>query len=80
MNAKNNKRNSVLIGFELDTGLLEVLEKRRKELGVTKRKYVNDLILKDLGYTIIPAQIIPPRIVKIQSELDKVLESDEDSV
>ena len=67
-----NERNSILVGFELDLSIVPLMEKKIRELKTTKRKYVSDLILKDLGYTIIPAQVIPPKIVKIEKDEESV--------
>lgn len=66
------KRNAELIAVELDKEIMKVLETKIKKLGVTKRKYVGDLILRDLGYTIIPAQIIPPKYVQIERDEESV--------
>jgi len=67
-----NNRNAQLIAVELDKEVMKVLEAKIKNLQVTKRKYLNDLILRDLGYTIIPAQIIPPKYVKIERDEESV--------
>jgi hypothetical protein len=67
-----NNRNAELIAFELDKSIMSIVEQKVKKLGLTKRQYLTNLVLKDLGYTIIPAQVIPPKIVKIERDEESV--------
>jgi len=72
MSKPKRSREAILMGFELDREILPALEEKIKTLKISKRKYLTDLILKDLGYTIIPAQVIPPKLVKIERDEESV--------
>lgn len=67
-----NNRNAELVAFELDREIMKMVEEKVKKSGVTKRQYLTNLVLRDLGYTIIPAQVIPPRVVKIERDEESV--------
>lgn len=56
-------RQRVLIGIELDTEILPLVETRIKELDISKRQYIEQLVLKDLGLRMVPA-----RYIKIDEE------------
>jgi hypothetical protein len=72
MSKPKRSREAILMGFELDREILPALEEKIKTLKISKRKYLTDLILKDLGYTIIPAQVIPPKLVRIERDEESV--------
>lgn len=53
------RENTISVGFELDVEILPLLEKRVEEAGITKRDYIQRLIMKDLGLRYVPAQWVP---------------------
>lgn len=65
-------RNVAFIGFEIDLEIEPILEKKVHGLGISKREYLQGLVLKDLGLKKIPAQIIPIKYVPIESDEDSV--------
>ena len=56
----------LVISVDMPAEIADRYEARIKELGITKKEYAIQLVLKDLGYKYVPARYVPESEKQIQ--------------
>lgn len=65
-NIEKQRRPHLVLSLDMPEEIILSYEKRIIELGVTKKDYMINLVLKDLGLKYVPARYVPESEKQIQ--------------